>query len=145
MLSVLLSFSSVQTSLAKWVTSKINKRYDTEIHIDRLDLSSIRTLKLKSVLIKDHKMDTLISAGSIETSILNYRNLFRTDLEFGEIELKKGIFNLRTHKNDTTNNLTLFIKKFSNKDKKASKPFKMSSTSIKLEDVNFTLYNENRR
>ena len=86
MLSVFLSFSSVQTSLAKWVTSKINERYDTEIHIDRLDLSSIRTLKLKSVLIKDHKMDTLISAGSIETSILNYRNLFRTDLEFGEIE-----------------------------------------------------------
>ena len=68
MLSVIFSFSSVQTKLAQMVTGRINGAYGTSIHISRLDLSSIRNVELKSVLIKDHHGDTLIGVKTIETS-----------------------------------------------------------------------------
>ena len=145
MLSVLLSFSAVQTFLARVVTNRVNSQFGTEIHIDRVDLSSIRKVKLRSVLIQDHKKDTLFSVGSLETSILNYRNLFQTNLEFGEIQLSNGIFNLKTHEGDSTNNLTLFVRKFKKENPDSNKVFRMKSSSIVVEGVDFTLYNENKK
>ena len=53
MLSVLFSFSAVQTTLARLVTDRINEQYGTDIHIERVDLSSIRKIKLRDVLILD--------------------------------------------------------------------------------------------
>ena len=145
MLSVLLSFSAVQTALARLVTNRINDRYGTEIHIERVDLSSIRMIKLRSVLILDHRMDTLISAGRIETSILSYQNLFRTNLEFGPIDLVDGTFNLRTYEGDSINNLSRFVESFKKEETTSTRPFRMMSESIRVEDVDFTLYNENKK
>ena len=145
MLSVLLSFSAVQTALAGLVTDRINRQYGTEIHIEKIDLSSIRNIELRSVLILDHHQDTLFSVGSLETSILNYRNLFRTNLSFGPIELRDGVFNMRTYEGDSTNNLTLFVRRFEQKEKSEKQPFRMFSESISVENVSFTLYNENKK
>jgi hypothetical protein len=145
MLSVILSFSAVQTGLARIVTNRINQKYDTEIQIDRLDLSSIRKVRLRSILIRDHRRDTLFSVGNLETSILNYRNLFRTDLEFGDILLERGVFNLRTYEGDSTNNLSLFVRKFKKDNPDQDKTFRMRSSSIQVEGVDFNLYNENKR
>ncbi len=145
MLSVLLSFSAVQTGLARIVTNRINSTYGTEIHIDRVDLSSIRKVKLRSVLIRDHMNDTLIAVGGIETSILNYRNLFRTNLEFGDILLERGVFNLRTYQGDSTNNLSLFVQKFKKENPDSNKTFRMKSSSIVAEGIDFNLYNENKK
>ena len=145
MLSVLLSFSAVQTGLARIVTNRINETYGTDIHIDKVDLSSIRKVKLRSVLIRDHRKDTLISIGGLETSILNYQNLFRTNLEFGEILLEQGVFNLRTYEGDSTNNLTLFVNKFKKENPDSNNTFKMESSSIVAEGIDFTLYNDNKK
>ncbi len=145
MLSVLLSFSVVQTALARLITDRINRQYGTEIHIEKIDLSSIRNVELRSILILDHRRDTLFSVGSLETSILNYRNLFRTDLEFGPIELRDGVFNMRTYQGDSTNNLTLFVRSFESQKESEKAPFKMFSESISVENVDFTLYNENKK
>ena len=145
MLSVIFSFSSVQTKLAQMVTGRINGAYGTSIHISRLDLSSIRNVELKSVLIKDHHGDTLIGVKTIETSILNYRNLFRSELDFGEIILQEGIFNLKTYKDEEMNNLSVFVKKFKKDSTTSSKTFKMASSSILVENIKFALYNENKR
>ena len=145
MLSVILSFSVVQTGLARVVTNRINQRYDTDIRIDRVDLSSIRKVKLRSVLIRDHRNDTLFSVGNLETSILSYRNLFRTDLEFGEIDIENGVFNLRTYVGDSTNNLTLFVRKFKKENPDQTRTFRMTSSSIKAQGIDFTLYNENKK
>ena len=145
MLSIVFSFSSVQTKLAQIVTKQINGKYGTSIHISKLDLSSIRNLELKSVLIKDHHGDTLIAAKSIETSILNYRNLFKSELDFGEIALQNGVFNLRTYKDENLNNLSVFVKKFKKDSTTSSNTFKMMSSSIMIENVDFVLYNENKK
>jgi hypothetical protein len=127
------------------VTNRVNGKYGTSIHISKLDLSSIRNVELKSVLIKDHFGDTLIAVKNLETSILNYRNLFRSELDFGEIVLEDGVFNLKTYKGEDLNNLSVFVKKFKKDSTESSKTFKMTSSSILVENIDFILYNENKK
>ena len=145
MLSVILSFSSVQTSLARFATNRINSAYGTSIAIQKLDLSSIRNVELKNVLIRDHHQDTLISAEILETSVLNYRQLFSNELKFGDIYLKNGKLVLKTYKDESINSLSVFVKKFKTDSLKESKTFRMSSSSINVEKINFSLFNENKR
>ncbi|UCE93979.1 MAG: translocation/assembly module TamB [Flavobacteriaceae bacterium] len=143
--SIIFSLSSVQTGLAKIVTNRVNAKYGTNINIEKLDLSSIRNISLNNVLIKDHHGDTLISAASIETSILNYRNMFTSQLDFGEIYLDDGALRMRTYKGEEKNNLTVFVKKFKKDSVKEGSEFKMYATSIVAENVDFVLHNENKR
>jgi len=145
MLSVILSFTTVQTGLARFVTSRVNANYGTAIEIQKLDLSSIRNVALKNVLIKDHHGDTLISAERLKTSVLNYRNIISNELNFGEIHLSNGDFNMTTYEGEEINNLSVFVNKFKSGETKKNKTFKMSSSSIKLEGINFTLFNKNRK
>ena len=145
LLSVILSFSTVQTGLAKLVTKRVNSNYGTAIDIQKLDLSSIRNVKLKNILIKDHHGDTLIAVESLETSILNYRNLISSELNFGDIYLDNGAFILRTYKGEELNNLSVFVNKFKRETTKDRSTFKLYSSAIIVEKIDFTLFNENRR
>jgi hypothetical protein len=145
MLSIILSFTSVQTGLAKWVTNKVNSNYGTAIEIQKLDLSSIRNITLKNVLIRDHHGDTLISAESLETSVLNYRNLFSSELNFGEIYLDNGAFIMTTYEGEDLNSLSVFVNKFKREKADEAATFKMFSSSIVLERVNFTLFDKNKK
>jgi len=145
MLSIILSFTSVQTGLAKWVTRRVNAAYGTDISIEKLDLSSIRNVSLKNVLINDHHGDTLIAAELLETSLLNYRQIFGNQLSFGDVNLEDGKFLLRTYKDEELNNLSVFVNKFKSDDLKKDKVFKLSSSSISVNKINFTLYNYNKR
>ena len=144
LLSITLSFSFVQTALATAVTNRVNGTYGTSIEIDKLDLSSIRNVELRSVIIRDHHQDTLIYADNIVTSLLNYRSLFKSDLKFGDISLKQGKLKMTTYEGDSVNNLTQFVRKFdTGKEKKNT--FKMESSLIEVQNVDFVLYNKNKR
>ena len=107
-LSILLSLSSVQTRLARLVTQSINSKFDTSILIERVDLSSLRNIELKNILIKDHHQDSLIYVNNLTASILNLRNILESDLNLGDVEIDKGILLIRTYKGEEINNLTIF-------------------------------------
>ncbi|MCK5637553.1 MAG: hypothetical protein KAH67_02500, partial [Flavobacteriaceae bacterium] len=143
-MSVLLSFSSVQTKLANVVTSKVNSKYNTSIEIDKVDLSSLRTIQLKNILIKDHHQDTLIFAENLKTSVLDYKNIFESNLKFGDIKLENGKFLMKTYKDEESNNFTIFIQKFENEEK-SEKIFKLTSSSINIVNLNFVLTDENKK
>ena len=144
-LSVLLSISDVQTKIASFITDSVNSKFGTSIQVERIDLSSLKTVKLKNVLIRDHHQDTLIFAGSLNTSLLNIRGMLKANLELGEIELEDGKFLMRTYKGEDTNNLTLFVDKFDNGESEDANVFKLSSSSIYLNNVDFILTDENKQ
>jgi len=144
-LMILLSFSSVQTKLANLITSRINDKYDTSILVEKVDLSSLKEVKLKNILIKDHHQDTLIFVTSLNASILNIRNIIKGNLNFGDIEIENGKFLMKTYKGEESNNLTTFVQKFNNEDKTTSKPFQFTSSSIALNEVKFILFDENKK
>ncbi len=144
-LSILLSLSSVQTRLARLVTQSINSKFDTTILIERVDLSSLRNIELKNILIKDHHQDSLIYVNKLTASLLNLRNILDSDLNLGDVEIDKGKLLIRTYKGEEINNLTLFTRRFKNDKKKSEKPFQLKSSSVTLKNIYFSLINENTK
>ncbi len=144
-ISVLLSLSVVQTKIANFATHKINQKYGTEIDVAKVDLSSFRHIKLYDVLIKDHHHDTLIYVNKIKTSILNYQDLLNSNLKFGDIELQHGALKMKTYKDESINNLTVFSNKFQTDTVPSEKPFQLTSKNILVDDIDFELYNENKQ
>ncbi len=147
LLIALLSLPAVQTGIAKIVTRKINKKYDTNIVVKKVDLSYLGSIKLKEIEINDHHNDSLIYVDKLSTSIFNYRNILENKMEFGEIELDGVNFYLKTYQGETNDNLSIFVEKFENKKipKSNAPPFLLTSSKIILSNTNFYLYNKNRR
>ena len=125
------------------ITDRVNSKFGTSIYVEKVDLSSLKKVKLKNVLIKDHHNDTLIFVRSLNTSLLNLRGMLKANLELGEIELENGKLLMRTYKGEDTNNLTLFIDKFENNESESANEFQLSSSSIFLNKVDFILFDKN--
>jgi len=144
---VLFSLPIVQTSLAKVVTNRINKKYNTNIVVKKVDLSYLGNIKLKKIEINDHHNDTLIYVENISTSVFNYKNIIDNKLEFDEIEMHGAHFYMKTYKGEKNDNLSIFIDKFDDKDtiKNNSPPFLLTSSKIVLTNTNFFLFDENRK
>ena len=145
LLSFVLSLSSIQTSIANKVTNSINKKYGTDINIEKVDLSSIRNIELKNILINDHHADSLIFVKNLSTSFLNYQKIFHNNLHLGEIELQNGFLKMKTYKNEDTNNLTYFFRSFKKDSTESSSIFKLSSSSVVLENIDYILFDENKQ
>jgi hypothetical protein len=141
----MLSFSSVQTKLAKLITERVNSKFGTSILVDKVDLSSLRKVELKNVLIQDHHQDTLFYIGELKTSILNYKSIFNNSLNFGDIEIINGKFLMKTYKNEEHNSLTVFVDKFKNSSDTSGNEFQLTSSSVQLQNVDFNIVDENKK
>ena len=143
---ILLRLPIVQTYLGKIATNQINKTYSTSIVVKKVDLSFIGNVKLKNINIKDHHKDSLINVKSLETSIFGYKNILDNKLLLGEVDIEGLVLNMITYKGEEKDNLTIFIDKFdSKKESKGSTPFLLTSSQLNLSDVNFILYDKNKK
>ncbi len=145
MLSFVLSQSSIQTYIAGKVTTSINNKYGTEINIEKVDLSSIRNVEFINTLIKDHHLDSLIYVQNFSTSILNYANIFNNKFDLGDIKLQNGFLKMKTYQDEDTNNLTYFFQSFKDDSSESSNTFKLSSSSVILDDIDYILFDENKQ
>lgn len=147
LLIVVLSIPSVQNNLAQRATKYINNRYNTQIIIDKIDISNLRDVKLIGVMIKDHHDYPFIKASKIKTSILNVKKIIDNKLELGEIDITKLDFVLKTYKGEKDQNITVFSDKFNTEDdlNKPYVPFVLTSKKINLSDASFYLYDENKQ
>ena len=144
LLVVVFSLPSVQTKLAGRLTSYLNQTYDTQIAIDRLGLNWQGNIDLRDLYIKDHHQDTLIYAGQLQTSILSFSNLLKTDVSLGYVTLSDTKLFIKTYKNEASDNMSVFSGKF-NSGTKAASIFKLSaddvfisSSAIKITDQNLS-------
>jgi len=112
----LLSLPVVQTKIAKIVTNRINKTYDTNIVVKKVDLSYLGNAKLIGVEINDHHNDTLIYVEQLTTSIFSYRNILENKLELGEADVRGLQMHMKRYKGEDNDNLSIFIEKFDDGD-----------------------------
>jgi hypothetical protein len=133
----------VQTKIAQYVTTEINKSYGTDITIDQVSVTVFGGVKLKKVLIKDYKKDTLIYANRINTNILDFKKLTSGDLIFGDVRLDQLLLNMKTYKGEKDTNLDKFIASFDS-GKPSTKKFLLKANKIYLTNSHFILTDENR-
>lgn len=144
--TIVLSLPVVQTQLARYATDSINEQFDTSINIDRLRVSLITwDTSLRGVYIEDHHQDTLFYINELTTSILSIRNMVKGKLEFGDIEIDRLDFKLKTYKDENDTNLGVFIEKLDDNQPRApgTPPFYFSSSDIEIRDSHFRLIDEN--
>ena len=144
-LGILLSLPPVQTKIAQFATQKINKDFGTDIYIDKIAISVFGGVKLKTVLIRDYRKDTLVFANRLHTNILSFRQLYSGDLLFGDIRADGLVFNLKTYKGERETNLDHFVRLFDSPDKKPSeRKFLMKADNLFVSNSRFILSDENR-
>lgn len=144
-LVLILSLPFVQTGLGNYVTKRLNEDFKTNINIEKIGLQFNGDVEIKGVLIKDYKLNTLISASEINTSIINFKNLYQGNLVFGDIDLYDLVFNIVTYEGETETNLDVFVARF-DEDVPNQDPsdFLMSSSDVTISNGTFRLIDYNK-
>ncbi len=139
-----LTFPSVQTYVAQKVTKSLNERYNTDINIERLGINRKGEVTLKNVYIADHHKDTLIYAMDINTTVLSFRNLLKTNLNFGDLLLEDAKLYIKTYEGEEQDNLTVFTRKFAPEvPLEDPPPFILESSSLTLTNTIIKITDEN--
>lgn len=144
LLVIVLKIPSVQNNLAQRATQYINKKYNTSIVIDKIDLANLGDIKLKGIVIKDHHNYPFIKIVNLQTSLLNYKKIIDNELLLGDINLYGLDFALKTYKGENQDNISIFSDRFDS-GKKSKKPFLLTANKIKLKNSTFYLFNENKQ
>lgn len=142
---IIFSIPAVQTKLAKILTDDINEDFGTNLLIKKVDLSLLGSVSLKGIEIRDHHQDTLIFVDRIRTSLLDVNRILDNNIELSSTSLKGVYLYLKNYKDEPTDNLTIFIDKFEDDNPRdsTSNPFKLRTSNIYLEDLNYKQVNEN--
>ncbi|MDP3313974.1 translocation/assembly module TamB domain-containing protein [Lutibacter sp.] len=134
----------VQTRLGKKASDYLKKEFDTDLTVQKMDLSILGKVQLKEVLARDHHKDTLFYIQNLRTSILSFRNFLNGKYEFGQISLNNFELFIKTYKGENDDGLTIFIDKFDD-GKVSEKPsgFLLTSTNLKLKNGFVQIIDEN--
>lgn len=143
-LVLILSIPPVQTFLGKKVTNRLNKEFGTHIYVDKVGLLLNGDVKLKGIYIEDYKKDTLIGVEELNTSILNYRNLYKGKLVFGDIDVYGLTFNVRTYEGENETNLDVFVARFEEDNPREKSTFLLSSSDVSIYGSTFRMINDNK-
>ncbi|WP_223034545.1 translocation/assembly module TamB domain-containing protein [Hanstruepera marina] len=144
-LVLILSLPFVQSGIGNYVTKRLNEDFKTNINIEKIGLQFNGDVELKGVHVKDYKKNTLIQATEINTSILNFRNLYQGNLVFGDIDLYGLVFNIVTYKGETDTNLDVFVARFDDDEQKQDpSDFLLSSSDVTISDGTFRLIDYNK-
>ncbi len=143
-LVILFSIPGIQTYFGKRVTNYLNVAYGVEIHIDRIGLTYAGNVSLKDVFIQDHHEDTLLYATAIETSVGSLREISNGKPTLGNVLIENLIFNMKIYKDEGSDNLMTFIRKFnSGKKTSSSERFLLTTKNITLNNGKYSFSNEN--
>ncbi len=142
---LILSIPVVQTGLGNYATNSINSSFGTHIFIDKVGLQFNGDVEIKKIYIEDYKQDTLISITELNTSILNFRNLYNGKLVFGDIDIYGLVFNIKKYKDESDTNLDIFVAKFDDDNPRTeTSSFLLSSSDVSIYDGVFKLSDENK-
>lgn len=141
---ILLSLPFVQTKIGAYVTDMLNEDYGTDIKVEQVAVSVFGGVKLKSVMIRDHRKDTLIFANRIKTNILDIGKMIDGDLLFGDLRLDGLVFNLKNYKGEKDTNLDKFIALFDDgKPSTSKKKFLLTAKNAYFTNSRFIITDEN--
>ena len=129
---VLLSIPAIQTKLGNYATQKLKEDFNTNISIEKIDLSFLGNVQLKGVKIKDHHQDTLIFVKNLSTSILNAKKVLESEVNLGSISIDGAYVYMKTYKGEKDDTMAVFIDGFGESSPKdsLSTPFTLRSSNV---------------
>jgi hypothetical protein len=142
-LVIVLSIPSVQTKIAKRVTTYLNQCYSADINIERLGLNWKGQIDIREVYIADHHMDTLIYAQEVQTDFLNIRNILNNNLGLGNTTLTNAKLYFKQYEEEETDNLSIFANKFETGEPSSDSVFELGTNDLELINGDVKIIDEN--
>ncbi len=141
------SNSDVQTWAASKATESLNKDFDTDIKIDKIQFTYFGDVVIKGGLAMDHRQDTVIYFNRLETSLLGFSKLISGNPELGDTKVDKLYLNIKRYKGEDLDNLAQFIESFDTgkERKKPSTPFVLTASDLEVTDSRLNVIDEELR
>lgn len=136
------SIPAVQTWSAKKATSFINKKYETNISIEKINLGFTGNVNAKNVFIKDTRKDTLILAKNVSTSVVSFANIYKGNTLLSDTSLDGVRIKMITYEGEDMDSFRTFIQRFTTSEKK-EKPFYLALSTASLTNASYLYVNEN--
>jgi hypothetical protein len=138
-----------QTLLARMAATYLSKELNTEFRIEKLEISSWRTVKLKNLLIRDLSNDTILFSGRFSTTV-DIMKIKDNVLKINSVKLINADIRLRMYENDSVMNMRFILDYFSNKDTTVTTSQPQTSIAFSLdhlliENSHFVFQNQNKK
>ncbi len=106
-----------QTILARLATTYLSSQLNTEIYIERLEISGLRSIALTNLMVKDLNNDTLVFAGYLSASYAG--PVPDIDImKLGKLTLRDADVRIRKSEGDNVSNLQFLLDYFSGDETK---------------------------
>lgn len=147
LLAIILNMPSVQTKLGQYATEQLNKDFGTDITVQEANFTVFGGVKLKRVLIKDYKKDTLFHINVLKTNLYDLKKLMDGgDLHFGEVRLDGLEFHIHNYKGEKDTNLDKFVALFDDgKPSTSKKKFLLTAKEMHLTNSHFRFLDDNAK
>ncbi|SOS58307.1 conserved hypothetical protein [Tenacibaculum finnmarkense genomovar ulcerans] len=147
LLVFLLSLPFVQSKIGAQATNWLNKEYNTDILVKKIDFSWLGSVQLKGIEIRDHHKDTLIFVENLSTSLLNAKRILDNKVNLGDASLRGVYFNMKKYKGEQDDNIAIFIDRFDSDTPKdsLSSVFVLKSDKIAVENLTFKFLDANKK
>jgi hypothetical protein len=134
-----------QTLLAKQATSYLEKKLNTTVHVEKVDISFFKFVRLEKLFIADQQQDTLFYIHNLDIEIESI--IFKNDtalLDFGLVQIDQPVYNLNQLQNDSITSLSFFIDAFNSDDTSSGNlELLINASDIIVTDGHFIWDNEN--
>ena len=145
LLLIVFSIPAVQTSLAEKLTNTLRKNNDINIEIGRVSISYFGDVKINEIFIEDHHQDTLIYTKELRTSLLSLGNIINNSPNLGKTTLKQFKMRMHRYEGEDSDNMSVFISKFSSDSTSSAKPFTLSVSNLEVLDGKYSFIDENNK
>ncbi|MGB7842466.1 MAG: hypothetical protein WBL21_06725, partial [Salinimicrobium sp.] len=127
-LLIVFSIPSVQTFVAKKVTSSMNASKNVDITVGRVGITYSGKFVLDDVLIRDHHKDTLIFANRVKTSVTSFKSLWNNNPTLGSTTAADLHMHMKIYEGENRDNLKIFLQKLKSQKKQKSASFIMTAS-----------------
>lgn len=137
------SIPAVQTKTADKLTDFLNEEFGTEIAIDKIQITYDAKVDIKGAYIGDHHGDTLISAESVKTNLINLRQLIKGEnINFGDVNASHLTFRLRRYEGEEKDSFGIFLDKLASEDADEREGPRIIFSHLTVIDSKFSFYDE---
>ena len=144
----LLSLNVVQTSLARSLANRLNKRYAIQLNIQAVQANLWGLdVQLKGVYAQDYQQDTLFYASTIQAPILDFNALRKGDFNLGKVGIHGLKYKITTYVGQTQSNWDVFLEKLSSSAAESSpdsEPFVLQAAQVSIDTSEFKITDYNR-
>ncbi len=142
-LLIVFSIPSVQTFVAKKITTSLKESKDVDISIGRVGLTYGGSLNLTDVLILDHHQDTLMFSQKVKTSATSLSSIYNNNPTLGNTTARDLFLYMKVYEGEERDNLNIFLNKLKSQKQQDPKPFLMEIDRLEVLNGKYSYINYN--